>query len=128
MAVPSVNHSKFTRGRFSSWSLGVFSEILLFAVHGQYTPMDANWTKDISGEMFIVQARPETKTRHSSEVRTSYTVITRTGRNPSLLIGHQCWSIYWSKANQGLDAHIDQRLKLGKFGSQDKTDGTGNRL
>ena len=55
--------------QLAKWCLEVekyFSE-----VHGKYQPMDIEWAKDgNTGELFIVQARPETV--HSSEDKTSY--------------------------------------------------------
>ena len=45
-------------------------------VHNAYTPMDIEWAKDgITGELFIVQARPETvQSQKSSSILRSYTL------------------------------------------------------
>ena len=64
VAVPSSERGKFTLEdeeilQLSRWACLI--EDHYSQVHGQYTPMDMEWAKDgISGEMFIVQARPET--------------------------------------------------------------------
>jgi pyruvate, water dikinase len=63
-------------------------------VHGSYSPMDIEWAKDgATGEMFIVQARPETvQSRRSSNTLRHYrlkerSTILATGRAVGDLIG-----------------------------------------
>lgn len=64
------------------------------AVHGRYSPMDVEWAKDgITGELFVVQARPETvQSRRSKNVLRHYRLQKRgtvlaTGRAVGDLIG-----------------------------------------
>ncbi len=63
-------------------------------VRGVYTPMDIEWAKDgITGELFVVQARPETvQSQKSSNVLKSYQLKERsdvlvTGRSVGAAIG-----------------------------------------
>ena len=57
-------------------------------VHNQYTPMDMEWAKDgITGELFIVQARPETvQSQKSQNILRSYHFTSKDARSP-LIIG-----------------------------------------
>lgn len=57
-------------------------------IHNQYTPMDMEWAKDgITGELFIVQARPETvQSQKSQNILRSYHFTSKDARSP-LIIG-----------------------------------------
>ncbi|GAB4367123.1 MAG: phosphoenolpyruvate synthase [Elainellaceae cyanobacterium] len=64
------------------------------SVHGHYSPMDVEWAKDgVTGELFVVQARPETvQSRKSSNVLRHFRLsqksqILATGRAVGSLIG-----------------------------------------
>jgi pyruvate, water dikinase len=56
------------------------------AVRGTYTPMDIEWAKDgQSGELFVVQARPETvHSQKSSNVLRTYQLSTKPAAKPIL--------------------------------------------
>lgn len=58
-------------------------------VHNAYTPMDIEWAKDgITGELFIVQARPETvQSQKSSSILRSYTLDDRNHDLTPLITG-----------------------------------------
>ncbi|MBA2750282.1 MAG: phosphoenolpyruvate synthase [Tatlockia sp.] len=56
-------------------------------VHNQYTPMDMEWAKDgITGELFIVQARPETvQSQKSQNILRSYHFTSKDARSPLIM-------------------------------------------
>lgn len=91
-------------------------------VRGIYTPMDIEWAKDgITGEMFIVQARPETvQSQKSSNVLRSYHLQERsdilvTGRSVGEAIGQ-------GKARVILDVHKIDQFQAGEVLVTNKTD------
>lgn len=56
------------------------------AKHGHATPMDIEWAKDgVTGELFVVQARPETV--RSRQKEGSLTSVTVAGHGPSVIGG-----------------------------------------
>ncbi|HEY9633100.1 MAG TPA: phosphoenolpyruvate synthase [Coleofasciculaceae cyanobacterium] len=91
-------------------------------VRGVYTPMDIEWAKDgITGELFIVQARPETvQSQKSTTVLKSYQLKERsdvlvTGRSVGAAIGQ-------GKAHVILDANQIHLFQPGEVLVTNKTD------
>jgi len=91
-------------------------------VRGIYTPMDIEWAKDgITGELFIVQARPETvQSQKSNTVLRSYHLqeyseVLVTGRSVGEAIGQ-------GKARVILDAQKLELFQAGDVLVTDKTD------
>jgi len=91
-------------------------------VRGIYTPMDIEWAKDgITGELFIVQARPETvQSQKSHHVLRSYHLkehskVLATGRSVGEAIGQ-------GKARVILDAQKLELFQSGEVLVTDKTD------
>ena len=83
------------------------------AVRGQYTPMDIEWAKDgITGELFIVQARPETvQSQKSANILRNYKLnetgnVLAVGRSVGEMVGQ-------GEANVILDV---EQIKLFKPG------------
>lgn len=92
------------------------------AVNGRYTPMDMEWAKDgISGQLFIVQARPETvQSRKKKLVLTTYR-LKSTGKR--LVSGHSVGeAIGAGKARLILDAHCMGEFQNEEILVTDKTD------
>ncbi len=92
------------------------------AVNGRYTPMDMEWAKDgITGQLFIVQARPETvQSRKKKLVLTTYR-LKSTGKR--LVSGHSVGeAIGAGKARLILDAHRMGEFQNGEILVTDKTD------
>ncbi|HBE20675.1 MAG TPA: phosphoenolpyruvate synthase [Cyanobacteria bacterium UBA11149] len=91
-------------------------------VRGQYTPMDIEWAKDgLTGELYIVQARPETvQSQKSGNVLKNYhlkgtsEVLVR-GRAVGEMIGQ-------GKANVILDVHKLDEFAAGEVLVTNKTD------
>jgi pyruvate, water dikinase len=91
-------------------------------VHGRYTPMDMEWAKDgISGQLFIVQARPETvQSRKQKIVLKTYRLKSAGQR---LVSGHSVGeAIGTGKARLILDAHRMTEFQAGEVLVTDKTD------
>jgi len=91
-------------------------------VRGTYTPMDIEWAKDgITGELFIVQARPETvQSQRGKNVLRSYHLqdkgeVLVTGRSVGESIGQ-------GKATVILDANKLEHFRDGEVLVTDKTD------
>jgi len=92
------------------------------SVHGHYTPMDMEWAKDgVTGELFIVQARPETvQSRKKKLVLKTYRLKSPGKR---LVSGHSVGeAIGTGKARLILDAHRMGEFQSGEILVTDKTD------
>lgn len=90
--------------------------------NGRYTPMDMEWAKDgITGQMFIVQARPETvQSRKKKLVLQTYR-LKSTGKR--LVSGHSVGeAIGTGKSRLILDAHRMGEFQNGEILVTDKTD------
>jgi len=91
-------------------------------VNGAYTPMDMEWAKDgITGQLFIVQARPETvQSRKKKLVLRTYRLEAAGKR---LVSGHSVGeAIGTGKARLILDAHSMGEFQSGEILVTDKTD------
>ena len=92
------------------------------AVNGRPTPMDMEWAKDgITGQLFIVQARPETvQSRRQKLVLRTYRLKAAGKR---LVSGHSVGeAIGAGKARLILDAHRMGEFQSGEILVTDKTD------
>jgi pyruvate, water dikinase len=95
--VPNRDRSKFALEDDEIITLARWACIIedhYSAVHGSYSPMDVEWAKDgQTGELFVVQARPETvQSQRSSNVLRQYRLreksnVLATGRAVGDLIG-----------------------------------------
>ncbi|OKH25591.1 phosphoenolpyruvate synthase [Hydrococcus rivularis NIES-593] len=97
VAVPKADRGKFCLNsdeilQLAQWAIQI--EDHYSQVRGTYTPMDIEWAKDgITGELFIVQARPETvQSQKSGNVLKTYrlkerTQVLATGRSVGAAIG-----------------------------------------
>jgi pyruvate,water dikinase len=64
----------------AKWCLDIEKHYTM--VHGQPTPMDIEWAKDgVTGELFIVQARPETVRSRQHQEALRQTVVTEHGES-----------------------------------------------
>jgi pyruvate, water dikinase len=91
-------------------------------VNGKYMPMDMEWAKDgITGQLFIVQARPETvQSRKKKLVLQTYR-LKSTGKR--LVSGHSVGeAIGTGRARLVLDAHRMGEFQSGEILVTDKTD------
>jgi pyruvate,water dikinase len=91
-------------------------------VRGMFTPMDIEWAKDgITGELFIVQARPETvQSQKSKTVLRTYQLkekgdVLLTGRSVGEMIGQ-------GKARVILDVHQINQFQAGDVLVTNRTD------
>lgn len=91
-------------------------------VRGMFTPMDIEWAKDgITGELFIVQARPETvQSQKSKTVLRTYVLkekgdVLLTGRSVGEMIGQ-------GKARVILDVHQINQFQAGEVLVTNRTD------
>ena len=92
------------------------------AVHGHHTPMDMEWAKDgLTGQLFIVQARPETvQSRKQQLVLKTYRLKSQGTR---VVSGHSVGeAIGTGKARLILDAHRMGEFQAGEILVTDKTD------
>lgn len=92
------------------------------AVRGTYTPMDIEWAKDgLNGQLYIVQARPETvQSQKSGSVLRNFKLngtgnVLTTGRAVGEMIGQ-------GKARVILDVHNLDEFKAGEVLVTNKTD------
>ena len=93
-------------------------------VHGTYMPMDIEWAKDgITGELFIVQARPETvQSRKAQNVLRSYHFVEEVISSP-LVVGRSIGeAIGQGKARVILDTEQIDEVQAGEVLVTDKTD------
>lgn len=93
-------------------------------VRQQYTPMDMEWAKDgITGELFIVQARPETvQSQKSQNILRSYHFTTKVTQNP-LITGRSVGeSIGQGTARLILDANKIDQFRPGEVLITNRTD------
>ena len=123
--VPEFEQEKFCLSDDEILQLGRWAvqiEDHYSTVRGVYSPMDIEWAKDgITGELFIVQARPETvQSQKSTTVLKSYQLkehseILATGRSVGASIGQ-------GKAHVILDANQIHLFQPGSVLVTNKTD------
>lgn len=91
-------------------------------VNKRYTPMDMEWAKDgINGQMFVVQARPETVQSRRDKVTLKTWRLKSPGRR--LVSGHSVGeAIGTGKARLILDAQRMNEFEVGEILVTDKTD------
>ncbi len=92
------------------------------SVHGRYTPMDMEWAKDgVTGQLFIVQARPETVQSRKKKLMLKTYRLKSPGKR--LVSGHSVGeAIGTGKARPILDAHRMGEFQTGEILVTDKTD------
>jgi pyruvate, water dikinase len=92
------------------------------AVNGTNTPMDMEWAKDgITGQLFIVQARPETVQSRKKKLSLRTYRMKTVGKR--LVSGHSVGeAIGTGKARLILDAHRMGEFQTGEILVTDKTD------
>jgi pyruvate,water dikinase len=95
------------------------------SVRDSYTPMDIEWAKDgLTGELFIVQARPETvQSQKSGNVLKSYKLTGKTDTIPILIEGRAVGEmIGQGKARVILDVHRIDQFQTGEVLVTNRTD------
>jgi pyruvate, water dikinase len=123
--VPEPERKKFAITDDEILTLGKWACIIedhYSEVRGTYTPMDIEWAKDgLTGELFIVQARPETvQSQKSSSVLRSFKLkgtsdVVAMGRAVGEMIGQ-------GKARVIMDVHKIDEFQPGEVLITNKTD------
>lgn len=123
--VPAVDRDRYAINEdeiliLAKWACQI--ETHYSAGRGCYTPMDIEWAKDgITGELFIVQARPETvQSQKSQNILRNYRLqesgnVLSTGRAVGEAIGQ-------GKARVILDVHKIEEFQAGEVLVTNKTD------
>ncbi|MBD2445740.1 phosphoenolpyruvate synthase [Nostoc sp. FACHB-152] len=123
--VPELERRKFALKdeeilQLAKWAVIIEEHYSL--VRGSYTPMDMEWAKDgLTGELFIVQARPETvQSQKSSNILRNYNLqgsseVLITGRAVGEMIGN-------GKARVILDVHNLDQFQAGEVLVTNRTD------
>ncbi len=125
MPVPNSERTKYALNEAEIIQLAKWAVIIedhYSAVRGKFTPMDIEWAKDgATGELFIVQARPETvQSQKSGNILRSYRLdaageLLITGRAVGEAIGQ-------GKAKVILDVHRIDEFCAGDVLVTNKTD------
>ncbi|MBD2136766.1 phosphoenolpyruvate synthase [Anabaena sp. FACHB-1237] len=125
VSVPDSERRQFALNDDEILQLGKWACIIedhYSQVRGMFTPMDIEWAKDgITGELFIVQARPETvQSQKSKNVLKTYQLkeqspVLLTGRSVGEMIGK-------GKARVILDVHQINQFQSGEVLVTNRTD------
>ncbi|MEB3179847.1 MAG: phosphoenolpyruvate synthase [Nostocaceae cyanobacterium] len=133
ISVPASDRAKFAISdeqilQLANWACLI--EEHYSQVHGKFTPMDIEWALDgITGELFVVQARPETvQSQKNQAVLRSYHLGLGTGKESPqspipLVTGRAVGeAISQGKARVILDAHHIEQFQAGEVLVTDRTD------